>query len=115
MGEVTGTVLYQGKPLPSGTVLFVGPDGSRRGFSPIATDGTYRIQQVPVGPVKIAVVSEPRVPRGLMRASGPRPQSPGPTTSDYVPIPNRYQEPDRSGLTYTVGAGKQIQDIILMP
>jgi hypothetical protein len=115
VGHVTGKVLYQDKPLPSGTVLFVGPDGSRRGFSPIAPDGTYRIENVPVGLVKIAVVSEPRVPPGLMKVSGPGSSPSDPTKNDYVPIPARYMDAEQSGLTCSVEAGRQTRDLILKP
>jgi hypothetical protein len=115
VGHVSGKVLYNDKPLPSGTVLFVGQDGSRRGFSPIAADGTYRFENVPVGAVRIAVVSEPRVPPGLMRASGPGPQPSAPTRNDYVPIPARYEDPEHSGLTFTVEGGRQTRDILLEP
>jgi hypothetical protein len=115
LGHVTGKVLYNNKPLPSGTVLFVGPEGSRRGFSPIGPDGTYRIENVPVGPVKIAVVSEPRVPPGLMRGQAPGPQPPDQAKNDYVPIPARYENPNQSGLTYTVESGRHTKDLTLMP
>jgi hypothetical protein len=114
LGQVTGKVLYKDKPLPSGTVLFVGPDGRRRGFSPIGPDGTYHIEKVPVGPVKIAVVSEPRVPPGLMNAPGPGPPS-DPPKNDYVPIPTRYKDAEQSGLAYTVEAGRQTHNLALMP
>jgi hypothetical protein len=115
LGCVSGTVLYNNQPLPSGTVLFVGPDGSRRGFSPIAADGTYRVEKVPVGAVKIAVVSEPRVPPGLMKPPGPGAQPPDRKANDHVLIPARYNDPEHSGLTCTVEGGRQTQDILLQP
>ena len=115
LGHVSGKVLYKNQPLSSGTVLFVGPDGTTRGFSAIAADGTYRIEKVPVGPVKIAVVSEPRVPPGLANARGPGPQPPDQMRNDYIPIPARYKDPEHSGLRYTVEGGKQTQDILLQP
>jgi hypothetical protein len=114
VGHVTGKVLFKDKPLQTGTVLFVSPDGSRQGFSPIAADGFYRIENVPVGTVKIAVVSEPRVPPGLKAAKPPFRTS-DQTNEDYVPIPLRYMDPEHSGLTCTVEAGKQTHDLILKP
>jgi hypothetical protein len=115
VGQVSGKVLYKGQPLPSGTVLFEGPDGSRRGFSPIAADGSYRIDNVSVGVVRIAVVSEPRVPPGLMKPSGPGAQPAAQPKNDHVPIPARYEKPEQSRLTCTVVVGRQIHDIILQP
>jgi hypothetical protein len=115
VGHVSGRVLYNDRPLPSGTVLFVGVDGTRRGFSPIAADGTYRIQNIPVGPVKVAVVSEPRVPPGLRNAAGPGSSPRDRVKDDHVPIPPRYGDAAHSDLTYTVAGGRQTQDILLKP
>jgi hypothetical protein len=115
VGHVTGKVLYGDKPLPSGTVRFVGPDGSRRGFSPIAPDATYRIENVPVGLVKIAVVSEPRVPPGLRNVSGPGSPASDQTKDDYMPVPARYRDAEQSGLTCSVEWGTHTHDIVLKP
>src|SRR5260370_42605851 len=57
-GTVTGTVSYQGKPLPSGKVSFFGPnDQVASAF--IADDGSYEANKVPVGDVKVAVSTPP--------------------------------------------------------
>jgi hypothetical protein len=50
---VTGTVRYQGEPLPSGTILFYGSDGQ-----PVVggiEDGKYKVDDAPLGKVKIAI------------------------------------------------------------
>src|SRR5437867_840717 len=57
-GTVTGTVSYQGKPLPTGKVSFYGPnDQVASAF--IEEDGSYEAQSVPLGAVKVAVSTPP--------------------------------------------------------
>lgn len=56
---------------------------------------------------------EPRVAAGPAAHTTPAPQARGDGTS--VSIPSRYLEPDKSGLTYTVRAGKETHDNALQP
>src|SRR5262245_50664021 len=51
-GEISGTVTYRGKPLPSGTVTCLDVNNQALGSSAIS-QGSYSIARVPVGPVKI--------------------------------------------------------------
>jgi hypothetical protein len=104
VSQVSGKVTYQGKPLPSGSVVFVSPEGDVVGRSAIAADGRYVMTDVPAGSVKVAVESHERVPPGL---GGP----PG----DYVPIPPRYKKAETSGLEYTVTRGSHTFNIDLSP
>ena len=46
---------------------------------------------------------------------GAAPAAEGPRDGKHVPIPPRYQNPETSGLTYTVGTGRQTHDIDLQP
>jgi hypothetical protein len=107
-GTISGKVTYKGKQLPCGTVTFLGP-GERMASGLIATDGTYLIPKVPVGPVTVTVVTHPPIPVGL----SPIPMAPPP--GSYVAIPARYKSPERSGLNYTVTRGSQTYDIHLQP
>jgi hypothetical protein len=110
VGQVWGKVIYQGKPLPSGTVIFVARDGSRMS-AVIAKDQTYTITNAPPGLVRIAVKSHPRVPPALSRSSDPN----GPAQAPAVELPPRYADPDQSGLTYTVKKGRHNHNIKLDP
>ena len=49
-GAVSGTVMYQGKPLPMGTVSFLDSSNQWLASSPINKKGQYEIRgKVPVG------------------------------------------------------------------
>jgi len=130
-GAVTGKVLYQGKPLPGGTVTFF--CGSKGTFtSPIKEDGSYNVDKVPAGDVKIGVETQslnrnrgaiPKMPDGYKeKFKSMIPQDvdagevmPGFASSPgkYVSIPEHYSDPEKSGLTYTVTGGQQPHDIEL--
>jgi hypothetical protein len=116
-GTVSGTVTYQGKQLPSGMVTFV-PEKGAPLYSPIQSDGSYRMENVPAGPVKIGV--QPKTAQATQDAPSAMPRNP----ADYgkvktaqsksdAPIPPKYADPNQSGLTYTVTQGSQQHDIVL--
>jgi hypothetical protein len=117
-GHVTGKVTYKGQPLPSGTVLFHGPDGPT-GHSVIGPDGRYEVRDVPVGACKITVQSHSHVPHGMFRGALRDPDFKMPREVPrelrYVPIPKKYEDPAHSGLAHTVKAGKQTYDLALTP
>jgi hypothetical protein len=103
-GELHGVVTYAGKPLPGGTVVFVGPD-NRPVRAPISPDGKYEARGVPAGPVKIAVLSPP---------PPPFPRKPGaPPAPPTMRIPPQYADPNTSGLSHTATTGAQQHDIDL--
>jgi hypothetical protein len=115
-GTVSGTVTYQGKPLPSGFVTFVVENGSPL-HSDIHSDGSYRMDDVPVGPVKIGV--QPKSGGDKLQSS-PMPRNrqdfakvKAAVTESDTPIPPKYSDPTKSGLTYTVTKGSQQHDIEL--
>lgn len=105
--SVSGTITYQGKPLPTGAVTFSGGEnGSVTVSSPIS-NGKYSMSEVPVGPVKISVTTpppSPPPPPGTPAAAPP---------TETIPIPQKYAIADQSGLTYTVKSGTQTHDINL--
>jgi len=122
-GTITGKVTMNGQPLHFGTVTFMTESGLTF-QSPINDDGSYSLKDVPTGTVKISVFEPAPVtqasrsgPPGRARM-GPPPDAkltPGaPTSFDleankekYVKIPDNVNDPDRSGLTYTVKGGAQ--------
>ena len=129
-GTVSGTITYKSEPLGNGVVVFIGEgnkDGSPAigGSSPIGPDGTYKISNIPVGPMKITVETHPPPPgfkytttktphmeKNMMEA--PKPLQPiNNTPSRYVKIPNHYKFADHSGLSYEVTPGVQQHDISL--
>jgi hypothetical protein len=134
-GTISGKVLYRGKPLPGGTVIFLPAVGTGAFSSPIQEDGSYSLTQVPPGEVKITVETESENPaphktsedttkarkyiesmRKKMEEEMPgegRTPPRLPSKARYVPIPAKYKDPEKSGMTYTVTGGKQTLDIVL--
>ena len=99
---VSGRVTYRGQPVRVGTVLIEGRDGIAR--TAAITDGTYAVPGVPVGPCRVAVLSPlpaqagaGKLPdkdkQGPGRPAGRRPPPPG-----WVKLPERYGDPEKSGL-----------------
>jgi hypothetical protein len=100
-GDVSGVVKYKGEPLPGGTILFYGqPKGVWS--AEIKEDGSYAVSGVPAGTAKIAVIGMVQVNLGA-----------GPVGTKTPPIPAKYADPERSGLTCTVQGGAQVQPVDL--
>ena len=112
-GAVSGTVMYQGKPLPMGTVSFLDSSNQWLASAPI-NKGKYEIRgKVPVGPIKITVTTP-----GSSKAGGRPPNvraknKLGEPFPQVIPIPAKYSSADSSGLTYTVKPGENKFDIDL--
>lgn len=114
--EVTGTVKYNGKPLPGGQIKFIGEDwAGPEGI--IDEQGQYRINP-PVGKVTITVdnrMLRTGIRKEASKGAGPRPggPEPSPIKGKFVKIPEKYFDPANSGLTYIVKSGPQTHDIEL--
>ena len=125
--EVSGKVLFKGKPLPGGRVTFAAIEGGFASTRPIDENGNYKIN-APIGEVLISVDNRmllPRAAKGKRSAptKGPEHHPKRPDAQEveaepskgrrYVPIPERYALCETSGLTYTVTPGPQTHDIEL--
>jgi hypothetical protein len=85
-----GKVTYQGQPVTSGVIYFLGPaPDMRMGMGTIHDDGTYAATDVPVGQVRVAF------------------QAPG--------IPRKYADPNTTPLVFTITAGMTALDINVPP
>lgn len=122
VGSVSGKVFFKDKLLQGGTVTFLTADKTVSRIAKIGEDGSYTIETVPPGLVKIGVETASL----KQAASNPRNNAPpgqkGPNTSGpdpkalmkrYVAIPEKYSNPLESGLEYTVKGGQQPFDIKL--
>ena len=128
-GKMSGKVLYSGKPVTGGSVIFR-PDAPSENtvVTQIDANGNYTVS-LPLGPVKIAVDNKDLRPVEAELKKQPRPNFPkgavvGPDKPDprvnpqkppgtYVKIPEKYCEVETSGLNYTVKSGSQTFDIKL--
>jgi hypothetical protein len=112
----TGTVSFKGKPLAMGTVFMVGADGIAVP-AVINPDGTYRIEGVANGLAKISVSSpKPATPEMIARARKGRPPANPPPAQDvanWFEIPEKFADPQTSGLTVELKGGENLHDIVL--
>jgi hypothetical protein len=93
-GAVTGTVTFDGKPLPGGMLFFVSvKDPMYRGSAMIKSDGTFSVADAPEGDVLMVIQNE------ALKTNNPQ---------AYVPIPSKYTDVKTSGLKATVGKGEPI-------
>jgi hypothetical protein len=115
-GTLSGKVTYQGKPVVLGYVSVIASDNVQYA-GPINSDGSYSIPNVPGGPVKIAVSSpNPGAKPGSPAAAGegrkvkggtgdlPGEEAgpPGAAPAGWVALPEKYADPQTSGLANSV-------------
>jgi hypothetical protein len=111
-GDLSGTVSFAGKPLAHGSVLVVGSDGIAKG-SPIQSDGTFAVKDIPAGAVKIAVTSpQPEKIKVGMRKQGEAPP-PKVDSTRWFRIPDKYGDFETSELRATIRRGTNKLDITL--
>ncbi|HXG13139.1 MAG TPA: carboxypeptidase-like regulatory domain-containing protein [Gemmataceae bacterium] len=106
--DVKGKVLYNGKPLPGGTVQITDEADTQMVFADLNIDGEFRISRAPAGLVRVVVRTEsvktlldPRTAKMLQRmgvaAAAPDPKEKG---NIYVPIPAKYGDRDTTDLKF---------------
>jgi hypothetical protein len=126
-GKVYGTVFYKGKPLPGGDVRFF-PEGEGGSFfSGIKSDGSYSIDKLPRGSAKVTVSFSRENPLAKMNprkkanaekgmqqqleAMKAHSKDGGAASAENVTVPEKYNDPDKSGLKIDVTGGSQKHDI----
>jgi hypothetical protein len=118
--EVTGKILFNGKPLPGGRITFIAVNGGFANTGNIGQDGQYKIE-APVGDVHISVDNTmlrqvAGAPHGPIASPGMMEHSGGEldqVKGTYVRIPDKFYQVDTSGLTYTVKPEAQSFDVTL--
>lgn len=111
-GDVTGKVTYQGKPLVWGTVQFEGSDNLVKSGN-INSDGTFTVRGVATGEAKAAVSSiNPASSDFQLRGPQAKAQA-RPEVKGWFKIPEKYDTPFGSGLTYEIKRGENKIDIDL--
>jgi hypothetical protein len=113
-GTVTGTVTYQGAKVPSAKVSFYGPNDQSVSTSTDA-EGNYKATDVPLGEVKVAVITPRPGPTADQVAKNPLLQKKGyvPSGENTVSVPPRYGDFAKSNLSLAVKSGSQKFDIEL--
>jgi hypothetical protein len=106
-GEVSGTVKYNGNPLPGGIVTISHPDG-RVAKCTIQENGSYTIPDAPGGEVTLTVKTVPPIPKmPSFMVRGAIESEPVYPAGKYVKIPGKYANPSQSGLHLQVRRGSQ--------
>jgi len=105
-----GTVSYGGEKLQFAMVLVQSADKSSSATGKIGEDGRYRVENVPLGEVRVGVNTS--AARGdfqskMMAAS----QGKAKGQLRFLDVPAKYFDPERSGLTTTVSKGVTTYDI----
>ncbi len=116
-GTVSGTVKAGDQALPTGHITFVTENG--KVVSGPITDGAYKLADVPVGNVKIAVKSfaaGPKIVNPLESSNAEKKafNAAASKKAVFVKIAPHYGDPEQSKLTYKVEAGPQEHHIELM-
>jgi hypothetical protein len=105
-------VTYNGKPVTSGVVVLVGKDGKTSDLGHVKEDGTYSIAKAPSGPVKVSFDNPapdpvPKAQPGVKNAAADEEANDAAEQArKYVPTPPKYNDPEKSGLTFDLKAGK---------
>lgn len=131
-GTVSGKVYYKGKGVTRGSVQFL-PEGQGGNFTAvIGSDGSYSISQLPRGPAKIIVLVGRKTPppraapfmskgkhmeaieKAKSKAEGGKADTTNAAAKDTdISVPDKYTDPEKSGLKIDVTGGKQTFDIKL--
>ena len=111
VAKVSGVVKYKDKELTSGMVTFHGPK-DRTAAAGIGANGQYECNNAPVGENKISVAV--LAPGAVDTADDPGKIAPkGGPPAFSSPIPEKFADPEKSGLKLEVKSGSQTHDIIL--
>ncbi|HSQ55625.1 MAG TPA: hypothetical protein VLM40_07760 [Gemmata sp.] len=116
--SLEGTVSFGGTPVEVALIIVAGPNGSCTGNIDEAT-GRYRVDNVPLGEVKIGVNTEAGKGQLIGKQmsgyyKGPEAKSRGILKPPKViDIPNKYADPNGSGITTTIKSGANTYDIVI--
>jgi len=110
-GKVSGEVKFSGKPIPTGTISFIPKQKGARAVGGTIQNGQYSVPLVPVGDVTITVNVPPPPPPEKPK----KPVRKKEKKKEDEPVPTRYGDPKSSGLSMTVMAGEQTNNIDLQP
>lgn len=102
--SLSGKITFKGKPVPHALIIVQSEQRAATGFADAF--GTYQVNHVDAGPVKIGVNTD--AGRGHMRGAE---MAAGQTDDksakpSFIDVPKKYFDPTNSGLTFTVSDPK---------
>jgi hypothetical protein len=104
LASISGSVNLDGKPVKGGFISFTLPDGLPHTVE-IQADGTYRVDDVPLGDA-IVTVSAPPVNDQARQMHIKLPNEAPPPAPVVSPIPEKYAGMATTDLSYNVKAGE---------
>ncbi len=107
LGEITGTVTYDGKPVEEGAITFIALDGKSPTAGGVVKDGKYTATKVPVGAAKVSITAVKVV--GKKKAYD-APGSPEVPVTESL-LPPKYNH--ATELKFDVKPGSQTKDFEL--
>jgi hypothetical protein len=129
LGKVSGRVTFNGKPVPTGTIMFY-PDAGPAAVGAIGPDGTYTlatikpgdgavvgshrvtIQATTVGPGSLVDPKSFEEEMQLAQRKDPKAKVLVPGKVDWI-VQEKYSRPDTTDLTATVLPGTNTIDFLL--
>jgi hypothetical protein len=118
LATVTGKVTVDGQPVSAGRVVFRTADGTSNVpvIAKIATDGSYRALDVPQGAMNVTVdgltkFERIKIQSGVKGKKTSESKARAAAIESSPKIPEKYQNPDASGLTFTVKGGTNTYNI----
>ena len=116
-GDVSGTVSFDGKKLPSGRISFLCEGGNKPVLMSSITDGSYLVYDAPIGPARVTVetfeITTTAVPNMIASPLPPDQQNDAASEAEYVRIPTRYRAPTTSDLSHEIVSGDHVRDFHL--
>jgi len=105
-----GSVTYGGQKVPVALIIAQGANSSATGF--VGDDGRYKLENVPLGEVSIAVNTDAGKGQMMSRVMS---QSQGKAKGlpKVVEVPAKFADPTKSGIKTTVSAGPNTFDIVI--
>lgn len=109
VGDVSGTVSFDGKPVEIGSISFISADGSKPSAGGAIADGKYSVSNVPAGPTKVRISGVKVTGKKKMYDD---PGSPVVETSVEA-LPPKYSDDKLTELRYDVQSGAQTKNFDL--
>jgi hypothetical protein len=100
--NLSGTVTLNGRPVPYAMIIASGESGSAQALSD--EGGNYKIENVPLGAVKIGVNTD--AGKGMMMGKVQAAQQGHGEAPTFVSVSEKYFLPESSGLTTNVAEGE---------
>lgn len=125
--RLSGKVTHKGDPVMGGQMMFYTKDAGSYPAT-IGADGTYSVTDLPAGELTVTIETESLNPKGKIDPkdygggkAGGKKMTMGPVPEgfatgnrgQYVKIPPKYADKNKSGLTITLVAGAQTHDFDL--